>query len=116
MTELDKLEAYLKDRNIPYKRIDEKPPLPKDLVAYLPREERIGFGERHQIIVTDKTGKRLWDVICQWGSYGFEQGLLEGWQGIFGKHDPVGWLTAEDVIKRIEENELCKRHTTKAPA
>ena len=102
MTELDKLEAYLKDRNIPYKRIDEKPTLP---LLISPAEMFEGVGEHHQIIVTDKTGKRLWDVICQWGSYGFEQGLLEGWQGIFRKYDPVGWLTAEDVIKRIEEND-----------
>ena len=94
MTELDKLEAYLKGRGIPHERIDE-PSYP-------------GFEglERHQIIVYDDRGKRSWDAICNRCSYGGDQGLLE----IMGKlvdkkrdgDSVAGWLTAENVINRLE--------------
>ena len=111
MTELDKLEAYLKDRNIQYKRKDHKPVL---------LTSRITAPDHHQIVVYDSKGNRLWDAICHLGSYGYKQGLLEIMGSLVSKKkdgdDVVGWLTAEDVIARIEENELCKGHTTKAPA
>lgn len=48
-----------------------------------------------------------WDVICHWGSYGHEDGLLE----IMGRYnrneydDVEGWLTAEDILARIDEEE-----------
>ena len=117
MTELDKLEAYLKDRNIPYKRIDEKPPIP---FSHSPFEIFEGIRDRHQIIVFDDKGNCLWDAICQWESYGYKQGLLEIMGSLVNKKKDgdvvVGWLTAEDVIKRIEENEICKGHTPEAPA
>lgn len=97
MRQLDKLEQYLKDKEIPYKRIDEKNcNLTHDL-------------NRHQIIVYDVAGHRLWDAICQKYSYGYEQGLLE----VMG--DPIvresdgdsvcGYLTAQDVIDRLEGKE-----------
>ena len=88
--ELDKLEAYLTMHGYTIHRIDYF----SDLV------------DRHQIIVYDSNRNRLWDAICQMGSYGYEQGLLEIYGSIV---DPakdndtvVGCLTAEDVIKRIE--------------
>ena len=90
MSELDKLEQYLKENNIEYTREDK---------------ER-GVFDTHQIIVFDK-GNRIWDAICHYGSYGYEEGLLE----VMG--EPVvkptdgdsvcGHLTAEDVIERWEE-------------
>lgn len=91
MSELDKLEQYLKDKGIGYTRIDEN----------------TDTWGRHQINVFGSDGNIAWDVICHRGSYGFEQGLLE----IYGKlvdeekdgDSVVGWLTAEDVIKRIED-------------
>ena len=98
MTELDKLEAYLKDKGIPYKREDHGP-------AFL--SAGVTAPDFHQIIVYDKDGNRLWDAISHYGSYGFRQGLIE----IMGDTvvDPrkdrdtvVGWLTADDVIRRIE--------------
>lgn len=92
MSELDKLEQYLKENNIEYKR--------KDI------EKRGVICNTHQIIVFDK-GKRIWDAICHYGSYGYEEGLLE----VMG--EPVvmpndgdsvcGHLTAKDVIERWEE-------------
>lgn len=107
LSELDKLEAYLKEHDIKYERIDEDlyagklpPPLRDD-------EFFDGYGERHQIIVNSGE-KREWDAICHWGSYGYEEGLLEIYGSLvdkakFGDTDSVrGWLTAEEVIKRIE--------------
>lgn len=90
MNELDKLETYLKEHGYEYTRGDVGGEL---------------YTEGHQIVVY-KNGQRLWDAICQYGSYGYEEGLLEimgdiVWQDIDG--DSVrGWLTANDVIARIE--------------
>ena len=90
MSELDKLEQYLKDNGIGYKRIDEN----------------ADTWGRHQINVFCSDSEIAWDAICQRGSYGFERGLLEIYGTLVyeGKDGDsvVGWLTAEDVIKRIE--------------
>lgn len=90
MSELDKLENYLKERNITYNRVD-----------------RISeYSEMHQIIVYEK-GKRVWDAVCYPGTYGYNKGLLEVMGGPVVKPsdgDSVcGYLTAEDVIERYEE-------------
>ena len=91
MSELDKLEKYMKEHNIRYKRIDE---------------DTDSWG-RHQILVLNEDGSTSWDAICQRGSYGFEQGLLEIYGTLVdeGKDGDsvVGWLTAEDVINRMME-------------
>ena len=94
MSELDKLEAYLKEKEIRYERVDEDS-----------SSERLHG--RHQIIVYNFKGKRQWDVVCHYGSYGYKEGLLEA----YGKpvikpwdRDKVaGYLTAQDVINRLEE-------------
>ena len=90
MNELDKLEQYLKDEGIGYSRTDENAD---------------SWG-RHQIVVFGQDAKVAWDAICHRGSYGFEQGLLEIYGSIVDEEKDgdsvVGWLTAEDVIKRIE--------------
>lgn len=95
MTELDKLEAYLKEHGIAYQRIDKDSPVGD-----------YGYGSQHQICVFDKSGKVLWDAICHWGSYGYKEGLLEIMGNIVDEErvgDQVeGWLTAQDVIDRIE--------------
>lgn len=91
MSELDKLEKYIKEHGYEYKRSDIK-------------EAPLTI-ERHQVIVYNN-GEWSWDAICQPGSYGYEEGLLEimgniVWYDIDG--DSVrGWLTADDVIARIE--------------
>lgn len=92
MSELDKLEKYLKEHGYKYTR--------KDLDGIPP------YGVEHQIIVY-KDGKRSWDAVCHPGSYGYKERLLEimgdiVWYDIDG--DSVrGWLTAGDVIARIEQ-------------
>ena len=97
--ELDKLENYLKEHGYTYERAD------------LPGSQwRM---ERHIVIVYDGVdadgnyGTRLWDAICQPGSYGYEAGLLEIYGNIVNKKvdgdSVVGFLTAEDVIERLEK-------------
>lgn len=94
MTEIDKLEKYLNEKEIPYERIDQYG------VAHY------GF-DRHQIIVYDGNGNRLWDAICQKYSYGYRQGLLEVMGDAVVKENDgdtvCGYLTAQDVISRLEE-------------
>ena len=105
MSELDKLEAYLKKHKIKYKRIDEVPEFQIEQ-AKLHNFYEDGMFERHQIMVLNDQGKREWDVICHWGSYGFKQGLLELYGNLVTKadgDDVVGWLTAQDVIDRLTD-------------
>lgn len=94
LTQLNKLEQYLKDNNIPYERIDED-------------EREV---EWHQIFVPNHTFQdREWDVICHRGSYGAEEGLLELYGTIVDPNagDSVeGWLTAEDVIRRMKDERV----------
>lgn len=89
LVELDKLEFYLKGKGLPYERVDKwDEPCPI-----------------HQLIVDDFS----WDAICHKGSYGYTGGLLE----IAGSlvdiekdgDSVVGYLTAQDVIDRIERKE-----------
>lgn len=89
MSELDKLEEYLKDHHIGYIRHEEY------------AEDDMPF-DWHQICVgAGKPGSMWdWDVICHYGSYGYNEGLLEGRGTIFGQ-DVEGHLTAADVIERI---------------
>lgn len=106
LTELNKLEEYLKEKGIEYSREDKDNTLPAEVWTEM--IDVLGAAaepmDRHQIIVY-KNGRRSWDVICHRGSYGCDQGLLEGMGDIFGP-DVEGFLTAEDVIKRIEEDFL----------
>ena len=98
MSEMDKLEAYLKEKGFNYEHIVR------------PEEKEDGYilqTERNMIVLNDENGEYLWDAICHYGSYGYEQGLLEIYGTLVNEEkdgDSVkGWLTAEDVIKRIEE-------------
>ena len=91
MSELDKLEQYLKGNGYIYTRIEED-------------DNRKEYAI-HQIKVFGQDGEYSWDVICQRGSYGFEHGLLEIYGNIVTEEDGdsvVGWLTAEDVIRRLK--------------
>ena len=100
-SELDKLEGYLRKNNIDYERIEE--PNVINIDGY-----ECDYG-RHQIIVYNTKNKILFDAICQRGSYGFEDGLLEvmGSAVVDRAKDGdsvAGWLTAEQVIERFERN------------
>lgn len=90
MSEMDRLEQYLKEHNIPYQRFKEKN-------AW--GQKCRGWNQ----IVSPNNEEWHWDVICHVGSYGYSQGLLE--IGYRDKGEVEGWLTAEDVIERIKDNE-----------
>ena len=100
LSNLNKLEQYLVEHNIPYERIDQEDKPLDDGHKYV----LVEF-ERHQICVPREGEGREWDAICHRGSYGAEEGLLEIMGNIV---DPLavdsveGWLTADDVISRIE--------------
>ena len=59
-----------------------------------------------------------WDVICHSGSYGHEQGLLEYMGYIAPYHDiddtVVGYLTADEALIYIKEDEERKKANEKA--
>ena len=91
MNELDKLEAYLKEHDYRYERIEK---------------DANKFGcEQHQIIVYDENDERQWDAVCHPGSYGYETGLLEvmGEKVVRVQDSVEGYLRADEVIKRLEE-------------
>lgn len=92
-TQLDILEQYLKSAGIKHERIDrDRKYIGNCVLQY----------DWHQIKVLDDEGNYLWDAVCHFGSYGYEQGLLEIYGSIADEDDPVvGWLTAQDVIDRI---------------
>ena len=99
LTQLDKLEIYLKEHHIPYDRIDKD-----EVFEETPHGKYVVECERHQIIVPPQDQERQWDAICHSGSYGHNEGLLEIMGNIVRVNDSVeGWLTADDVIERIEE-------------
>lgn len=48
------------------------------------------------------------DIVCHSGSIGSEKGLLEI-MGLTSNEDVEGYLTAEEVFKRIKKNYIEKR-------
>lgn len=47
--------------------------------------------------------KNRWSVICGSGTYGHEAGALELMTSAINGGDPVGWLSAENVIEKVKE-------------
>ena len=87
MTELEKLEEYLKEHDYNYRwnsvcRGYEGYPCQDQIIVYRPGHER------------------SWDVVCHYFSYDRPDGLLE----LYGElcTDVIGWLTADDVIRILE--------------
>lgn len=110
MNEFDKLCKMLDDAKIPYERNDDKNNLSCFGVNREPMR-RIVYGPD-----PDKDRVCVCSVICGYGSYGYEEGLLE-MMGLLTPEemecDSVkGWLTADDVFNRIkrhwEETNGCK--------
>ena len=44
-----------------------------------------------------------WDAVCNDGSYGYENGLIEVMGLPQCQGDVIGWLTANDVLKMVDE-------------
>lgn len=96
ITEMDKLVNYL------YKNVagDDRKVITQSCMG------------GQQVVVTDKDGRWLWDAVCHEYSYGGNRGLLEVMEQT-GKNyvltdeerecdDVLGYLTAEDIIERLE--------------
>ena len=93
MTELDKLEQYLKEHDYIYTRHPNQ-------IEVFKNEERKKLGGNYD---------REWDAICNEGSLGYKEGLLEvldrGHQYFLEEDyydDVLGWLTAQDIIDMLE--------------
>ena len=81
----NRAEAMLKEKGIEYIREDF---------------DKFPFVEQHFIRAKDNS----WDFGCGTANYGSDEGLLEYFSNKlrnFGE-DPIGWLTAEEVVEKIE--------------
>lgn len=88
--ELDRLTGYLEQNGYLIYRIDD-------------HSSPLGH---HKVMVFNKETREFeWDAICQYGSYGYEDGLLEIYGRIVPNDDVEGWLTADKVIERLKEYE-----------
>ena len=97
LTELNKLEEYLKEHGIRYEREDREARRLSD---------RTFLSDDFHMIIVYSGDDYYWDAICHGGSYGADEGLLEIMGDIVNEEavgDCVeGWLTAAEVIERIE--------------
>ena len=108
--ELDKLRAMLDEAEIPYDSYQEEWKFIENLPENVRDEVRKTYGLagrwlHNQVIYgadPDMSGWRL-DGICQYGSYGANEGLIEtyGSLGVDAEGDPLV-LRAEDVFEIIK--------------
>lgn len=100
MSEMDKLDAALTERGIEHQYNKTSPEM-AEIVKLARSKIRIPENKEFwsQIIVY-KDGEYLWDAICSYGTYGYEDGLLEV-AGSIAKDDVEGFLTADDIINRL---------------
>lgn len=67
--------------------------------VYFEMPAKLAGANDMQVIIYDQNHKRLLDAVCGYGTYGYEQGLLEVMGTIVPEKDGViGWLTAQDVM------------------
>ena len=106
--EMMELEYYLVKNNYNFERFIEREYKDTRVLCQIGNEEIVKASEmithRNQIIVYEN-GKRVWDAICQKGSYGFEKGLIEIMGTIVSQDyedDVEGYLTADEIINRLE--------------
>lgn len=103
MTEMQKLDKYLTEHNIKHTYGRRWPETERIMPDY---REGGTYDGGYQIVVNDNKNEYLLDAICGRGSFGFKQGLIEI-MGVIVPDDAgdsvEGYLTADDVIKRIEK-------------
>lgn len=105
--ELNKLQKYLEEHNYVILREDKYHPVPIPIMSH----QIIVFHneEDRNLWMIFEIDRRAWDVVCHDRSLGGKQGLLE----IMNGSDKIieeqqltdnikGYLTAEDVIKLLE--------------
>ena len=107
MIEILKLKQMLKKANIPFEFTDDKNHYKEieatNNLALIKAAKDLKNSYR---IIIYKYGKRLCDVIYGYGSYGYEEGLLEIMGGLTQEENEnssvLGYLTAEEVFKRFK--------------
>lgn len=68
-------------------------------------EERCGKDAMH---VTFEKDNESFSIVWNFGTYGYDEGLLEAWTFNEGHTftteygDPVGWLTAVDILAKLQ--------------
>jgi hypothetical protein len=97
--EMKKLKVYLEENGFDYEI--------KFIPWYNPAKPGFHYGDmndiKEQILVYDQNKQISWDAIWGYGSYGFEDGLLEVMgEDLIGHDDVEGYCTAEDIIEMIE--------------
>lgn len=93
MTEMAKLVEKLTQTNIPFE------------ITYMDKELFSFGGESIPQIWYPNRKKNVCDVICHKFSYGGDRGLLEMMGLVNDEYDDVeGYLTAEDVFKKISNH------------
>lgn len=81
MSEMEKLQEWLDKKDIKYERYVED-----------------GSFNRNQIII--ETDEIKLSFICHYGSYGYQQGLIEMYDF---ENEPIGFLTAKECISKLEK-------------
>ena len=117
--EIERLHKMLLDAGIEHEWRDRKPP---NWDEYCREYPNIFDADRvwgWQVIVFDKNGDRLVSAIEGWGTYGYTplfgppsdlieiMGLLTPGEEQRGLGGVIGWLTAEEVFRRIREAVGC---------
>lgn len=103
--EIHKLHEMLTEAGIEHCFLDRTPPGYNEIEELTILSERTNLNWGWQVLLLDSKEESLCSAIEGYGTYGFgmhgEQGdLIEFWDF---ESDPKGWLTAEEVFRRIKE-------------
>ena len=100
MSEMDKLDVALTERGVEHQYNKTFPEM-TEIVKLARNKIRIPDNKEFWSQITVyKDGEYLWDAIYGYGTYGYEDGLLEI-AGSIAKYDVEGFLTADDIINRL---------------
>lgn len=101
---MDNLCNELDKKGWKYKRLGPEVTTEPYLLGSILRENQVIFYD---------DDKKIGDAVCKYGSYGYEVGLFEvmGSPLLFDSvtDDVQGWVTEEEIIKRLEEYYDSKR-------
>lgn len=101
MTEMEKLQYMLKGARIPFDIVRRETFIPRKKLGIFSYDGEV----KDQIVAPDRNTHAI-DAICQYGSYGYQEGLLEvmGPRTVCGTSDGVvGYLTAEQAFELFEK-------------
>lgn len=99
--EMKKLECFLKENEIEFNKIEDFSWMIEYFSWMIEDEDRfyhMNGIKRNQIEIKHPGGKL--SIICQFGSFGYDEGLLEMWDF---EEEPIGHLKAEKALEIIKE-------------